>query len=920
MNLAQFSGTSPAGRITEKRITDIPKWDTSKMACALLVGVLAIGSEGFADEARPMLTALRTATPISLIAFDGDKVAQHTSKTNALRAPQGNLRFAGLGSTPRATRRALSNHYTRLINAPAPVYSPSVLACSVPASRSASAPRQAVVSGDAQLSMISSRRSEGRRIAEGEKIQSAKATRVDAPVSSLPPATMKPRVLPSLIKANELVDLSIATLPELGAGSKVVQVRELKLPPTSQPLPQWMQDFVVPLDGKLTSVPLPASPKSKSGGTRIAQNPEAPPIRQPQSPITSSDRLPNQIEVAASTYIVLVTKVDLQTVAIADPNIADVTVVNARSLLVNGKAPGVTTLVVVDRLGKIRQYQVRVVSAPGERPNDIAGLIGIEGVSVQQVRDTLILTGEVATAEEMKRALDMAGIFSPKVINQLSVRGKVDPEAVTALQIQEAINRPEIMVRVVGKTAIIDGIVASEVERLRAEQIARAYTDGVLNLLRLPTMSVEELREMLGGVESNPPAADDEYIGMAGRMLTPRGLVVRQSGGQVILDGALASQTDIDAALAAASRTGLPILNRLTVTPALPAEAALLQTVAQAIGIPGIRVRGTAKRLVLVGVVADTNVAVTAEQVARGFAAEVDNQLQTPNPISVDVDVSFVEISNNNLKNLGFTFPSLSDASSSGFVLGQRSVNGLIPGILPTDPLTGAALRSSGILSSFQAQLRAEATKGTVRILSNPRTSVLSGRTATFQVGGQVPIPISITQTATGTTTGIEFKNFGILLDVIPNANANGVITMRLRTEVSEPDFSIGFTPFAGASPIPGFARRASVTEVTIGRDGTIALGGLISNTTRKSVTKIPILGNIPILGALFTSKRFQNDQTELIIFVTPRVRTTEMAPGETAPAAVTAAGNTTNVGATLGNPGISSFDDGANLTRSGAN
>ena len=916
MNLAQLSSTSLSGDATGWTVKPTARraTDTSKMACALLLGVLAIGGESFAEEARPMLTALRTATPTSLIAYNGEQIAQHNADFNALRAPQGNFHFAGLNDTPRATRRVLSAQYFRIINAPAPVQRPAFLA-----SRSASAPHQVIASGVAQLSMISARRSEGRRIAAGEKIESAKATRVDAPVSSLPPATMKPRVLPSLIKANELVDLSIATLPQLGKGSKVVQVRELKLPPTSQPLPQWMQDFVVPLDGKLTSVPLPANPKS--GATRIAQNPEAPPIRQPQSPITSSDRLPNQIEVAASTYIVLVTKVDLQTVAIADPNIADVTVVNARSLLVNGKAPGVTTLVVVDRLGKIRQYQVRVVSAPGEKPNDIAGLIGIEGVSVQQVRDTLILTGEVATAEEMKRALDMAGIFSPKVINQLSVRGKVDPEAVTALQIQEAINRPEIMVRVVGKTAILDGIIASEVERQRAEQIARAYTDGVLNLLRLPTMSVEELREMLGGVESNPSVADDdEYIGIAGRMLTPRGLVVRQSGGQVILDGALASQTDIDAALAAASRTGLPILNRLTVTPALPAEAALLQTVAQAIGLPGVRVRGTAKRLVLVGVVADTNVAVTAEQVARGFATEVDNQLQTPNPISVDVDVSFVEISNNNLKNLGFTFPSLSDASSSGFVLGQRSVNGLIPGILPTDPLTGGALRSSGILSSFQAQLRAEATKGTVRILSNPRTSVLSGRTATFQVGGQVPIPVGITQTATGTTTSIEFKNYGILLDVIPNANANGVITMRLRTEVSEPDFSIGFTPFAGASRIPGFARRASVTEVTIGRDGTIALGGLISNTTRKSVTKIPILGNIPILGALFTSKRFQNDQSELIIFVTPHVRTTEMAPGETAPAAVTAVGNTTNVGATLGNPGISSFDDGANLTKSGAN
>jgi len=881
MNLAQFSGSSPS--------CDATGWtskpaagraiDPAKLKYALLLGVLAISGESFADEARPMLTALRTATPTSLIAFDGDKLTHQTTDINTRLASQSNLRFAGLSNSPRATRRVLSAQYIRTISAPAPVQTPVLQRPVLLASR------------DAQLSLISSRRSDGRRIAESEKTQTAKATRVDAPVSSLPPASMKPRVLPSVIKANQAVDLSIATLPELGASSKVVQVSELKLPPTSQALPQWMQEFVVPLDGNFVSVPLPASPRiANAKGTRIAQNPEAPPIRQPQSPITSSDRLPNQIEVAASTYIVLVTKVDLQTVAIADPNIADVTVVNARALLVNGKAPGVTTLVVVDRLGKIRQYQVRVVSAPGEKPNDIASLIGIEGVSVQQVRDTLILTGEVANAEEMQRALQMAGIFSPKVINQLSVRGKVDPEAVTALQIQELIDRPEVAVRVVGKTAVLDGVIANELERQRAEQIARMYTETVLNLLRLPNMTVDELRGMMGAIDT-PPSAQAEQIGMGtiGMARMPQPLVVRRVGDQVLLEGVLPTQFEIDAAVASAGRTGLQVVNRLQVAPAPPEEAALLNRVAAAIGIPGVRVRGTAKRLVLDGVVADSNVATRANQIALSFAADVDNMLETPNPLQVSVDVSIVEINNTGLKSLGISLPSLVNGQSiGGFGIGEGNGN-------------------ANIGTTFTTLLSGQINNGNIRLLSNPRATVLSGSTASFQAGGQFPIPRNVQVTNNITTVEIEFKDFGVLMDVTPIVTPDGVITMRVRTDITQLDDTIGSIQVAPGISIPAFTRRAAVTQVTTGSGGTIALSGLITETMRKTVTEVPFLSKIPILGKLFSSKRFQKGESDLVIFVTPRLLPNNLA-GRVAPATPIAIGPSTVAPTELGNPGIQTF------------
>jgi len=399
---------------------------------------------------------------------------------------------------------------------------------------------------------------------------------------------------------------------------------------------------------------------------------------------------------------------------------------------------------------------------------------------------------------------------------------------------------------------------------------------------------------------------------------------VRQSGDQIILEGRAANAAQSEQAALVAARSGLRVINNLQLAPAASAEYTTLRTIEATINraVPGaaVTISGTPKRLIMTGTVPDTNAAVAAEQIARASALEVDNMLRTPNPRLVDVDVSIVEINRTGLKNLGFNFPSLQDSSATGFVVGQRSLNPAgpdFPGPVASvgrhflSPPPPRALLALGAVSAFQAQLRAVIESGSGRLLSNPHTTVLSSRTATFQVGGQVPVPVSITQTATGTTTGIEFKDFGVLVDVIPNATEDGVVTMRLRTEVSQPDYTIGFTPFPGASEIPGFSRRSTVTEVTVQPNGTIALGGLIQNSVTQLTRSIPLLSRLPILGSLFKSKRFQRNETELVIFVTPRVLPNTLAPGQTAPAGVVAAGNTTNTAARLGNPGISSFDAG---------
>ena len=779
--------------------------------------------------------------------------------------------------------------------------------------------------------------------------------RVNAPPSAPQLRVAAPKALPKATAKTEIAGggklIKIAqtgAVANLGAKKKVIQVPALSLPPLSTPLPTWMQAASVRVD-KL----------EKPSNSRLAQNAGAPPVRNPAGPVTNSDRLPNQIEVATSTYVVLLTTTDLQTVAVADPSIADVAVVNSRAVLLNGKGSGVTSLVIVDGQ-KIRQYSVRVTAAPNQRPTDIAEQIGIPGVTVRMVMGAVVLSGEVGSEIESKRAAEIAGIYAPKVINQLSVRpDETNSSMGRAMQISDLIGLPGVTVRMAGETAILSGNVESESQVRDAETVAATMAPKVLNLLKTPPVTVDQLRQSLGLAPLNManaqmvPGAGLGGVGAAPAPIAGAGvpeigtlspLTIREAAGQLILEGTLESESEVQRALAEAARTGLPVSNRLRVRPAPTAGQTLALAVAGAINLPGVRVSGSANRLILQGVVQDTNDAVVAEQIARSFAPQVDNLLQTPNPVLVDVDISIVEISNNDLKNLGFQFPSLQDSSGSGFVIGQVSQNDDLPGALqptgsttaaqtPATPTTpggtptagtpvfvrdGGLFRSFRQQTAFQASLRAEVRENKIRLLSNPRTTVLSGRTATFQVGGQVPIPTNITQTATGTVTSVQFKDFGVLVDVVPNALPNGNVTLRLRTEVSQPDNSIGFQPIAGAGIIPGFTRRATVSEVTVPRDGTVALGGLISSDNRKLISRVPILSNIPILGALFKSKRFQDSQTELVIFVTPRVLPNTLSPGTLAPAGVVAAGNTINAGTVLGNPGIAQFNVGGAIATGG--
>ena len=218
------------------------------------------------------------------------------------------------------------------------------------------------------------------------------------------------------------------------------------------------------------------------------------------------------------------------------------------------------------------------------------------------------------------------------------------------------------------------------------------------------------------------------------------------------------------------------------------------------------------------------------------------------------------------------TFPF--DKTDSSTILHNRS----LPGSWPTPADT---LFSFGTLdfTSFQAVLNMLSTKTDTNILSNPRIVTLDNQAATITVGTKWPIAQYAynTQNAQWEVSGFEYMDFGVLLRVTPHVNKAGFITMDIEPEISRQRGSDTIT-FSGAQ-IPIITTQETSTRVMIKDRETLVIAGLIKDETIDTIRKIPILGDIPLLGLLFQHKTTSIDKTDLLIFITPHIITSVIPP-----------------------------------------
>jgi pilus assembly protein CpaC len=289
--------------------------------------------------------------------------------------------------------------------------------------------------------------------------------------------------------------------------------------------------------------------------------------------------------------------------------------------------------------------------------------------------------------------------------------------------------------------------------------------------------------------------------------------------------------------------------------------------------------------VLLTGTVAAPQDAAEAERLVQAYVGEgtkVLSRLKTATPLQVNLQVRFVEVSRSFIKNVGVNLASFD--SSGGFKFGIGQGRGFGPVYSPGGGVFTGTTSSSAGTSTVTTGARGSTfalagrllgldllsaidlgeTTGQVTTLANPNLTALSGETGTFLAGGEVPIPIS---QALGTVS-VEYKQYGVSLAYTPVVLSDGRISLRVRPEVSQLDYSNAVT--LNGTRVPGLTTRRAETTLELGSGQSMMIGGLIQNSRNNSIDKAPFLGDIPILGALFRSNNFQRNETELVIVITP--------------------------------------------------
>jgi pilus assembly protein CpaC len=277
---------------------------------------------------------------------------------------------------------------------------------------------------------------------------------------------------------------------------------------------------------------------------------------------------------------------------------------------------------------------------------------------------------------------------------------------------------------------------------------------------------------------------------------------------------------------------------------------------------PGVPVTVTAigELVVLTGQVPDPRTHRLILELARGTGATVVDQLRTQPLQQIQLQVRVAEVSRNAIREFNsqiraFNPQNLGEAVDWGF---ETLSEGLIRLFL----LDAAA--------DLDVIFRALRTTGEVRTLAEPNLIALEGTEASFLAGGEFPFPVAQQAGAgqVGGTVTIEWREFGVRLNFLPTVTDAGTIRLRVAPEVSALDFTTGLVVSGFA--VPSLLTRRATTEVELASGQTFAIAGLLDNNTLESVTRLPILGDLPIIGALFRSRLARQDRRELLVLVTP--------------------------------------------------
>lgn len=299
-------------------------------------------------------------------------------------------------------------------------------------------------------------------------------------------------------------------------------------------------------------------------------------------------------------------------------------------------------------------------------------------------------------------------------------------------------------------------------------------------------------------------------------------------------------------------------------------------------GMNGVKVEQLGNEIVLSGVAHADALARLAKGLGNtpGIVMNVTEDQGSAFTRSVLFRLHFVEVKRSLLESIGINWAKSANGPTAGYI-GIATDKGVysnpraagadenllvdVPPFITRNGAKGGHFL--GLATTLTSRLNLGVSNGEVRVLASPELTAKSGGKAHLQVGGQVPIPVA---GAFGSTS-VEFKPYGIILTLEPQIDADGVITAKIMTDLSQID------PAVTVNGIPGFLNRSTGTEVSLREGEMVALAGLVNSEMANAVDRVPGISRIPILGRLFRSDDFRNSKTELVVLLEPEI----IAPGD---------------------------------------
>lgn len=544
----------------------------------------------------------------------------------------------------------------------------------------------------------------------------------------------------------------------------------------------------------------------------------------------------------------------MKRVEVIEPELVEVVVASLNDLSVYGREAGDTTIFVWDRLG-VHQIEVTVTApSPAEAlVTDLRRVLGNRLTYTPSGDRVVVVEGVLPPAEADRAHL----IIKATAGGQVQVVDLIRAEGATgsvAVQTAEALRRVlgEDLEYVVwnDKTVLVRGALG--------DQTRLAQNRKVLEAAKTPDVQIIDLMEYEEPQAEPPVEAIAQAVG-------DQYQVWRVQGRTVAVDGTVSSQAELDNLnkILEAFQEQAKIINLVQVVEPRPTINEYQALVQAALG-ERIQVQPlNGQALVLKGTLPSAEELADVRDLIKSL--NVDCQLidtlrvALPEKQRIMVRVRVIDVNRTAMEKLGTEYGQIAVDPASGALQ------------FVTQPFWVWLEQGVDNVFDFGAQVDALVQNNLAKVLSEPNLLVDDGSKADILVGGEIPIPVSSGGAGGLQTVTVEWKEFGVRLEVEPTILEGGQkLNLKVAPEVSSLDYGNAVT--VGGFVLPALRSRKANTVVTVANGQSLILGGLLQSSDAKTIRKIPLLGDIPIIGELFKHRDFQESKSELVISVTPEI------------------------------------------------